>query len=47
MAITFGGDSISVDGSSLQKNINRTIDANGVASGGNTVENFDSTVVVD
>lgn len=44
MAITFGGDTISTDGSSLQKNINRTIDANGVASGGNNVESFDSTL---
>ena len=43
MAITFGGDSISSDSSSLEKNVNRTINANGVVSGGQTVESFDSS----
>ena len=43
MAITFGGDSISTDSTTLEKNVNRTINATGVASGGQTIESFNST----
>ena len=42
MAITFGGDSISTDSSSINKNVGTTIDANGVSSGGNTSETLKS-----
>lgn len=43
MAITFGGDSISTDSTTLSKNVNSTISAAGASSGGNTVESFNST----
>jgi hypothetical protein len=43
MAITFGGDSISTESTTLEKNVNKTINAEGVASGGQTIESFNST----
>lgn len=42
MAITFGGDSISTDASTINKNVGTTINASGVSSGGNTSETLKS-----
>jgi len=44
MAITFGGDSISTDASTINKNVGTTINADGVSSGGNTSETLKSGV---
>ena len=44
MAITFGGDSISTDSSSINKNVGTTISASGVSSGGNVSETLSSGI---